>query len=114
VDETRINWRNFDASAVGDPPCPDICANGYRPFYSSLSALSPFLIEHFRLSYVALGAVVGLYLLPGAFVALPAGIIAKRFGDKQVSCIGLVAMTAGGSTSWMLIPMIPFGPGSRR
>jgi MFS family permease len=38
---------------------------------------------------------VGLYLLPGTFVALPAGIIANRFGEKQVSCIGLVAMTTG-------------------
>jgi len=59
---------------VGGPPCPDICANGYRLFIPVSQRSRHFLIEHFRLSYVALGAVVGLYLLPGAFVALPAGI----------------------------------------
>jgi MFS family permease len=63
--------------------------------FQSLAALSPFLIEHFQLSYVALGSIIGLYLLPGALVALPAGMIADRFGDKRIACVGLVAMTVG-------------------
>src|SRR5215470_10788195 len=63
--------------------------------FQSLAALSPFLIEHFQLSYVALGSIIGLYLLPGALVALPAGMIAERFGDKRIAFVGLVAMTVG-------------------
>jgi len=63
--------------------------------FQSLAALSPFLIEHFQLSYVALGSLIGLYLLPGALVALPAGMIADRFGDKRIAFLGLVAMTVG-------------------
>jgi fucose permease len=43
--------------------------------FQSLAALSPYLIEHFQLSYVALGSIIGLYLLPGALVALPAALV---------------------------------------
>jgi MFS family permease len=64
--------------------------------FQSLAALSPFLIEQFQLSYTALGTVIGLYLLPGVVVALPSGMIAHRFGDKRIACLGLVAMTVGG------------------
>src|SRR5215470_5807667 len=64
--------------------------------FQSLAALSPFLIEKFQLSYAALGTVIGFYLLPGVVVALPGGMIAHRFGDKRIACLGLVAMTVGG------------------
>jgi MFS family permease len=64
--------------------------------FQSLAALSPFLIEQFHPSYAALGTVIGLYLLPGVVVALPGGMIAHRFGDKRIACLGLVAMTVGG------------------
>ena len=64
--------------------------------FQSLAVLSPFLIEQFHLSYAALGTVIGLYLLPGVVVALPGGMIAHRFGDKRIACLGLVAMTVGG------------------
>src|SRR5262245_32771601 len=64
--------------------------------FQSLAALSPFVIEQFQLSYVAFGTLIGLYLLPGALVALPSGMIAQRFGDKRIACVGLLAMTVGG------------------
>jgi MFS family permease len=64
--------------------------------FQSVAALSPFVIEQFHLSYAALGTLIGLYLLPGAVVALPSGMIAQRFGDKRIACLGLVAMTLGG------------------
>jgi len=64
--------------------------------FQSLAALSPFLIEQFQLSYAAFGTIIGLYLLPGVVVALPGGMIAHRFGDKRIACLGLVAMTVGG------------------
>jgi MFS family permease len=64
--------------------------------FQSLAALSPFLIEQFQLNYATLGIVIGLYLLPGVVVALPGGMIAHRFGDKRIACLGLVAMTVGG------------------
>jgi MFS family permease len=65
--------------------------------FQSVAAVSPFLIDHFQMSFAALGTLVGLYLLPGIAVALPGGALAQRFGDKRIVCIGLAAMTLGGA-----------------
>jgi MFS family permease len=65
--------------------------------FQSVAAVSPHLLEHFQMSYAALGTLVGLYLLPGIAVALLGGVLALRFGDKRIVCIGLAAMTFGGA-----------------
>jgi MFS family permease len=65
--------------------------------FQSVAALSPFLLDRFQLSYAALGTLIGLYLLPGIFAALPGGMLAQRFGDKRITCLGLAAMTLGGA-----------------
>jgi MFS family permease len=59
--------------------------------------VSPFLLDHFKMSYAGLGTLVGLYLLPGVAVALPGGVLAQRLGDKRIVCVGLAAMTLGGA-----------------
>lgn len=64
--------------------------------FQSVSALSPFLLDQFGMSYGALGTLIGIYLFPGIAVALPGGIFGHRYGDKTVACIGLAAMTLGG------------------
>jgi MFS family permease len=64
--------------------------------FQSVAVLSPFLLEEFALSYAGLGTLVGIYLLPGVIISLPSGVLAQRFGDKKIACIGLAAMTAGG------------------
>jgi len=64
--------------------------------FQSVAALSPFLLDQFGMSYAALGTLIGIYLFPGVAVSLPSGVLAQRFGDKRIACIGLMAMTAGG------------------
>jgi MFS family permease len=64
--------------------------------FQSVATVSPQLIDQFALSYAALGTLIGLYLLPGSAVALPGGVLAQRFGDKSIVCLGLAGMTAGG------------------
>ena len=63
--------------------------------FQSVAAVSPFILDFFQMSYAALGTVIGLYLFPGTIVALPGGVLAQRYGDKLIVCIGLVAMTLG-------------------
>ncbi len=63
--------------------------------FQSVAAISPFLIDQFQMSYAALGTLIGLYLIPGTAVAIPGGILAQRFGDKRIVCIGLAAMICG-------------------
>ena len=43
-----------------------------------------------------LGWLVGLYLLPGAVIAMPGGLLGRRFGDKRLVLVGLALMSIGG------------------
>jgi MFS family permease len=67
--------------------------------FQSVVAVAPLLIDKFQLSFAALGALIGLYLLPGILVALPGGLLAQRFGDKRIVCCGVAAMALGGAMS---------------
>jgi predicted MFS family arabinose efflux permease len=64
--------------------------------FQSVPALSPALIDQFSMSYAALGTLIGIYLFPGIALALPGGVFGQRYGDKNIACIGLAAMTTGG------------------
>ncbi len=64
--------------------------------FQSISSVSPMLLDDVGLHFADLGTLIGLYFLPGVFVAVPAGALGARFGDKRVVVAGLVLMTAGG------------------
>ena len=65
--------------------------------FQTLAAVGTALTAETAISYAALGTLMGVYLLPGAFLAIPGGWLAKHFGDKRVVLVGLVMMTAGGA-----------------
>lgn len=65
--------------------------------FQSVAAVGPLLTAEAAISYAALGTLMGFYLLPGAFVALPGGWLGRRFGDKRVVLAGLAMMTGGGA-----------------
>jgi MFS family permease len=65
--------------------------------FQALSSISPALIAETTISYTALGILIGAYMLPGVFIAIPGGWFGKRFGDKRVVLAGLTMMTAGGA-----------------
>jgi predicted MFS family arabinose efflux permease len=67
---------------------------GYQ--FQSAGSIAPFVISDFDLDYSQIGTLVGLYMLPGLVVALPAGVLGKRFGDKRVVNAGLFLMIVGG------------------
>src|SRR5205085_12300906 len=48
------------------------------------------------LSYTEIGTLIGLYMLPGVVVALPGGMLGRRFDDKRVCAAGLILMVIGG------------------
>jgi MFS family permease len=54
------------------------------------------MIADLGLTYTQLGTLIGLYMLPGAFVALPGGVIGHRFGERRVVVVALLLMVAGG------------------
>lgn len=64
--------------------------------FQSLPSVAPGVMQDLGLGYADLGWLVGLYFLPGVFVALPAGAAGRRFGDKRIVLAGTMLMFAGG------------------
>lgn len=78
-------------------------AVGYQ--YQTVATLGPRLIALFHLSYTDFGALIGAYMLLGAFTALPMGVLGRWLGDGPITSIGFVLMVAGAAvTGWMHNP----------
>ena len=69
-------------------------AMGYQ--FQAIGSVSPLLIDEFDIDFAALGALIGLFMLPGIFISLPGGILGNWLGDKRVALFGLAMMVAGG------------------
>ena len=65
--------------------------------FQSLASAAPPLVADLGLGYAEVGALVGLYFLPGVALALPGGLLGRRFGDTRVVALGLALMAAGGA-----------------
>lgn len=65
--------------------------------FQAVAAMGPLLTGKSLLSHTELGALIGIYLLPGVLFAIPGGWLGKRFGDKRVVLTGLALMTLGGA-----------------
>jgi predicted MFS family arabinose efflux permease len=63
--------------------------------FQSVAAVSPLLVEALALDFALLGALIGIWMLPGVIVAIPGGLLGRRFGDKQVVLAGLALMVIG-------------------
>jgi len=63
----------------------------------TVAAVAPFLIADLGLSYGEIGVLIGSFLLPGVFLALPGGLISRRIGDKAtlLAALGLLAVGTG-------------------
>lgn len=64
--------------------------------FQAVGALSPAFQEAFAVGIADIGILVGLFFIPGMFLALPGGALGRRFGDKQVVLSGLALMVVGG------------------
>jgi predicted MFS family arabinose efflux permease len=65
--------------------------------FQGIAALGSSLTTEAAISYTALGTLMGIYLLPGALIAIPGGWFGKKFGDKRIVLIGIAMMTIGGA-----------------
>ena len=64
--------------------------------FQSAGSVTPLLVRDFAVDYTQVGTLVGLFMIPGLFLAVPSGFIGRRFGDKRIVLIGLIMMVAGG------------------
>jgi predicted MFS family arabinose efflux permease len=66
---------------------------GYQ--FQTVATMAPDLVPLFHLSYAALGTLIGAFMLSGMFVALPLGLLGRRYGDRPVLASGLALMIVG-------------------
>lgn len=64
--------------------------------FQALGSVGDDLVAAFGLSYADVGTLVGLFMLPGIVLALPAGFCGRYLSDRGLSCIGMLVLALGG------------------
>ncbi|MGH7040897.1 MAG: MFS transporter, partial [Acetobacteraceae bacterium] len=68
---------------------------GFGYEYQTVASLGSGLITRLHLDYATFGSLIGAFMLSGAFVALPLGLLGRRFGDRLVLGGGMTLMAVG-------------------
>jgi predicted MFS family arabinose efflux permease len=69
----------------------------YGVQFQAVGAVGPAMVRDLGLAYASLGTLVGAYSLLGLVLALPAGWLTARLGDRRTVLAALGLMIAGGS-----------------
>ena len=64
--------------------------------FQTVGSVAPFLVDDLGIGYSQVGTLVGLFMLPGIVLALPAGFLGKLYGDKRVTLFATAGMIVGG------------------
>ncbi len=59
--------------------------------FQTLASVGDGLVLAFGLDYAGVGLLVGLFMAPGLFLALPAGYLGRLIADREMVVLGLVA-----------------------
>ena len=64
--------------------------------FQALAVVAPGFVDQFSLDALAVGTLVGLYMIPGLFLAIPGGVLSQWVGERRflIACLALIA--AGG------------------
>lgn len=64
--------------------------------FIAVAAQMPQLRADLHFNYSQIGILLGVFMIAGAFLSLPSGMIANRLGDRRTIQIGLLALVIGG------------------
>ncbi|USG61974.1 MFS transporter [Sneathiella marina] len=64
--------------------------------FQTLGSVSENLVTGLALDYTEIGVLIGLFMVPGMFLALPAGFSGRFASDRFIIGIGLMILAAGG------------------
>lgn len=67
--------------------------------FQTLASVGDNLVVAFRLDYTGIGLLIGLFMAPGLFLAIPAGYWARYISDRHMVAFGLGALALGGLVS---------------
>ena len=85
---TAANWRLPFGATLAAMFALQLSNLGFSP-------LLPSIQREFGMSFTQLGFFTGLYGLLAMLLSVPAGVSARRFGEKRVLAIGLLGVAAG-------------------
>src|SRR5215470_4961452 len=64
--------------------------------FQALAVVAPGFVTQFSLDGLAVGTLVGLYMIPGLFLAIPGGVLSQWVGERRFLIVCLALVTAGG------------------
>ena len=64
--------------------------------FQTLGSTADPLVAEFGIGYAEIGALIGLFMLPGLFLSLPAGTAGRFASDRRLVSLGLALMALGG------------------
>lgn len=67
--------------------------------FQTVASVGDDLIVAFGLSYADIGFLIGLFMAPGLFLAIPAGYWGRYVSDRMMVVLGLCALAFGGTAS---------------
>lgn len=65
--------------------------------FQTLGSVSESLVSALGFSYAQIGTLIGLFMLPGLLLALPAGMLGRFVGDRQLVSLAFFCMAGGGA-----------------
>lgn len=69
--------------------------------FQTVASVGDDLVVAFGLDYAGIGFLIGLFMAPGLFLAMPAGFWGRYASDRMMVVFGLGALALGGFTSSM-------------
>jgi MFS family permease len=73
------------------------CRTGLGLQFQTLGSVSGSLATDLGFSYVEIGTLIGLFILPGLLLSLPVGYAGRYLSDRTLVALGLVFLAAGGA-----------------
>lgn len=65
--------------------------------FQTLGSVSGNLVEELGLNYTEIGTLIGLFMVPGMFLSIPAGLAGRFLSDRFIVGLGLLALGGGGT-----------------
>lgn len=65
--------------------------------FQTIGSVTDPLIQRLHLSFAEVGTLIGLFLMPGLVLAIPAGFAGRYAADRVLVAVGLVCLASGGA-----------------
>ena len=64
--------------------------------FQTMGSVSSQIIDELSFNYTQIGSLIGLFMVPGLFLAIPAGLTGNFLSDKSIIGLGLISLSLGG------------------